>query len=49
MEKFIKELVDEWNEDLLTSGDVQDIIEGYCINNNTDYEELYQTFIRMRG
>lgn len=46
MEKFINDLVNDFNNDLLSNSDIQDIIEGYCLMNDADYEEIYNIFYK---
>lgn len=45
VEKLAKEYVDMFNDkDGLSDGDVQDILECYCLTNNLVYKELYDLF-----
>lgn len=37
-------IADDYNNNLLSLNDVQDILEAMVINYNIDYEELYKSF-----
>lgn len=40
----VSEIVDLFIKDEITNNDVQDILEGFSIRYNEDYEELYTLF-----
>lgn len=40
----VSEIVDLFIKDEITNNDVQDILEGFSIRYNEDYEELYALF-----
>lgn len=40
----IKSLADDFNNDIITEGDVEDVLMAFELSHKLDYEELYKFF-----